>query len=72
VLIVLLSSTSFSVAHAQQRIPGGDLPGRERERFIESPILQLDRRPDPVVTVPGEARPAKRRKCRDGKRRARC
>jgi hypothetical protein len=62
---------SMPMAAAQPRIPANELPGRERERFIDSPILQLDRRPAPVIVVPNRPKPVVRQKCRSGKARHR-
>jgi hypothetical protein len=34
----MLAVICVSVAHAAPPIAGGDLPGRERERFVEPPV----------------------------------
>jgi hypothetical protein len=61
-------------AHAQSGIPGGNRPGRERERFFDpvqtqAPRIQLrDGRPAPVFETTRTKRPAKRKECRGGRR----
>jgi hypothetical protein len=35
---VILAAACVATAHAAPPIAGGDLPGRERERFVEPPV----------------------------------
>jgi hypothetical protein len=52
------------LAAAQPRIPPNELPGRERERFFDTPVLERHQRPNLLVRPPIDAQPAQRRKCR--------
>ncbi len=61
-LALLFILSSLPLAEAAPQIPSSAMPGRERERFID-PFPQRERA-GPVVTVPNEARPSKRRTCR--------
>jgi hypothetical protein len=57
-----------SLAAAQPRIPSSEMPGRERERFTDSPVERF-MRPGPFVAPPvvDTARPSRK----TSKRRAR-
>ena len=50
-LMLALMVSSLSLAEAQPKIPQNELPGRERERFFESPIERF-MRPGPTVAPP--------------------
>ena len=48
----MLLLAGFAVAEAAPNIPSSDLPGRERERFNESPVerfMQPTRKPEPLI-----------------------
>jgi len=69
---LLLSGLAISWAGPRPNIPPNELPGHERDRFID-PFPQL-RRADPVIT-PQQAAPRAKRKCgraRNSKARNRC
>lgn len=57
------------------KIPNSELPGRERERFLDQPVPPVPRielhdgRPKAAVTAPKEARAVKKRKGRARKSR---
>ena len=51
-------------ASAAPRIPAGELPGRERERFIDRPGEKLLLPREPTTVLPWEAKPPSQRKCR--------
>ena len=56
---ITIVAMSASVATAAAvRIPSSDLPGRERERFVDPPAARLFRPPEPSAVLPYEARPA--------------
>jgi hypothetical protein len=60
--IVLAFGVSF--AAAAPRISPGDMPGRERERFIDRPGFR-DIAPRPPLLVPDSGvKPKSKRKCR--------
>ncbi len=76
VLACMVLAASFAAAATAQQIPSSVLPGRERDRFTESPVERFMQpgpyTPPPVVEVrPGacpkpphsKARPAKRKSC---------
>jgi hypothetical protein len=69
-ILLLIGS---SVCAAAPRIPSSDLPGRERQRFIDPPGFR-DVAPGPPLVVPDTGAKSKsKRKCRarkSGKRRA--
>ena len=65
---LLLLGCSLSVAAPRPNIPSSELPGRERERFID-PFPQL-RSAEPVIAIPKPATPRTKRSC--GKKRKRC
>jgi hypothetical protein len=69
-LALMLSGTPL--AAAQPNIPSSEMPGRERERFID-PFPQ-HQRVDPVIAAPKQARPRAQRNCRvkGSKRRKGC
>ena len=50
-LTLALMVSSLSLAEAQTKIPSSEMPGRERQRFFESPIERF-MRPGPVVAPP--------------------
>jgi hypothetical protein len=54
----LLLAANISVAAAAPQIPSSDLPGRERDRFTESPVERFMRptspQPPPVIELPGK------------------
>jgi hypothetical protein len=54
----LLFVASITVAAAAPQIPGSALPGRERDRFMESPVERFMRpgpyQPPPVIDLPGK------------------
>jgi len=58
--LVLFGAT---LAAAQPAIPGGDLPGQARQRFVDPPGAQLMQPTAPIVAWPSDARP-KVRDCR--------
>lgn len=66
-VVLMLTAVVPSAAFAAPKIPSSELPGRERDRFLDKPyppvprIELLDGRPKPVITEP--KRPPKR-KCR--------
>jgi hypothetical protein len=72
-LLIAGTIAGVVVANAAPNIPPGEAPGRERERFIPSPI---DRFTDPLATPRHaeplyrrcEERPQKRAKRKQGKR----
>jgi len=53
----LLFAANISVAAAAPQIPSSDLPGRERYRFMESPVERFMRptpqQPPGVIELPG-------------------
>jgi hypothetical protein len=74
----LLLVANISVAAAAPQIPSSALPGRERDRFMESPVERFMRpgpqQPPPVIELPGKfqcgvhagsakARSARRKTC---------
>jgi hypothetical protein len=74
----LVLAASMSVAAAAPQIPSSELPGRERDRFTESPVEKFMRpgsqQPPPVIEIPGrpgcsahpgsaKTRAARRRNC---------
>jgi hypothetical protein len=63
---VLLSGCSLCVAAPRPQIPLNELPGHERDRFID-PFPQLPRS-EPIIVAPQHAKPALKRKCRDARR----
>jgi hypothetical protein len=68
---MLFAIVAVDAAHAQFGIPGGNRPGRERERFFDpvqsqAPRIQLC--PVPMFETAKSKRPARRKKCRNGKR----
>jgi hypothetical protein len=69
-ILLLIGS---SVCAAAPRIPSSDLPGRERQRFIDPPGFR-EIAPTPPLVIPNTGvRPKSKRKCRarkSGKRRA--
>lgn len=66
-LALLMVTLSLTLATAQPKIAPGDMAGRERERFIDSPSDRF-MKPGPYVAPPVvETAPAKK----TGKRRAR-
>ena len=69
-LTLALMDSSLSLAEAQPKIPANELPGRERERFLESPIERF-MRPGPTVAPPvvDVAPPARKRRARRPHRR---
>lgn len=50
-LMLALMVSSLSLAQAQPKIPANELPGRERERFLQSPIERF-MAPGPAVVPP--------------------
>jgi hypothetical protein len=50
-LAAALVLSGAALASAQSRIPANELPGRERERFIESPLERF-LKPGPFVQPP--------------------
>jgi hypothetical protein len=54
-LTLVAISTSFAAAAA--RIPSSELPGRERERFVDPPGARLLQPTAPSTILPWEARP---------------
>jgi hypothetical protein len=52
--------SSLSLAAAQTAIPPSEMPGRERDRFIESPLERF-MRPGPFVQPPVVDKPKSRR-----------
>ena len=69
----LLTIVTIDAAFAQ-RIPSSAMPGRERQQLVDPlsppvPRIELrDGRPAPVYEIGKTKRPAKRKKCRRGKR----
>ena len=72
-LMLALMVSSLSLAEAQPKIPPNELPGRERERFLESPIERFMRpwttAAPPVVDVVPPARKQRSRRPHQQKRR---
>jgi hypothetical protein len=64
-LIGALLSVELAAAQVTPNIPPSDLPGRERQRFQESP---LDRFTDPLAK-PRDAQPLWREECEQPKSR---
>ena len=50
-LALLTLASSLSLAAAQPKIPPGEMAGRERERFIESPAERF-MKPGPYLAPP--------------------
>jgi hypothetical protein len=68
VTLALLLASSWTAA-AQSRIPANELPGRERERFMQgSADPSMHRVPPPVVQIEPPARQPRSRKPRHRKR----
>ena len=65
---LLLLGCSLSVAAPRPIIPSSELPGRERERFIDP--FPKPRSLEPVIVIPKPATPRAKRSC--GKNRKRC
>jgi hypothetical protein len=66
-LILILASllaVDTTSAVAAPQIPAGELPGRERERFIERPGESLLLRRAPTTVLPWETTPSGPRRCR--------
>jgi hypothetical protein len=49
-LILALIASGVSSALAQSRIPSSERPGRERERFVDSPFERY-RKPQPQIKL---------------------
>ena len=49
-LTVALVVSGLSAAPAQPRIPSSEMPGRERERFVDSPFERY-RKPQPQIKL---------------------
>ncbi len=49
-LTLALIVSGLSSAPAQSRIPSGEMPGRERERFVDSPFERY-RKPKPNINL---------------------
>jgi hypothetical protein len=62
------------LAAAQPRVPANELPGRERERFFDTPVLERRQQPNLLVLPPNDAKPLLRRKCgvKTSRRNKRC
>ena len=58
---LIWSGVTIVAAAPRPQIPASELPGRERERFID-PYPQ--QRNDPGLMLPGETRPIVKRKCK--------
>ena len=73
VLALIVSSVSLAAAQPPPRpqIPSSEMPGRERERFVDSPIWQFQQQQErnrPVVTGPGSQGKCGARKSKSKKR----
>jgi hypothetical protein len=66
VVALLWSGLSLVVAQPRPQIPSNELPGHERERFID-PFPQPPRS-EPLMVTPKQAKPGPKRRCRDGRR----
>jgi hypothetical protein len=70
----LLTIVTIDATFAQSRIPSSAMPGRERQQFgdpLSPPVPHIelrDGRPAPVFEIGKQRRPAKRKKCRSGRR----
>ena len=62
-LLAVLILSGMSLAQAQPKIPPNELAGRERERFID-PFPQPKANTAPLIKVPQQARPDRKRTCR--------
>lgn len=71
---LLLVIAAIDVTFAQPRIPSSAMPGREREQLFDPlsppvPRIELrDGRPASVFEIGKQRRPAKRKRCRSGRR----
>jgi hypothetical protein len=71
---LLLVIAATDATFAQPRIPSSAMPGREREQLFDPlsppvPRIELrDGRPAPVFEIGKQRRPAKRKRCRSGRR----
>jgi hypothetical protein len=63
-VIAILIAVGIPAAHAAPPIAGGDLPGRERERFVEPPVGRAYQQ-QPLALPEWRVLPAERW-CRDG------
>jgi hypothetical protein len=76
-IAAILSLMGGAVAVAGPRIPSSELPGRERERFVDPPGARLMQPGGPAISWPNAVRPtdpqcrprASHRKQRSPKRR---
>ena len=59
---LLVMGTTFAAAAPQ--IPASELPGRERERFMDRPGENLLLRRAPTTVLPWETNPSGPRRCR--------
>jgi hypothetical protein len=63
-IAAILSLMSGAVAVAGPRIPSSELPGRERERFVDPPGARLMQPGGPTVSWPWDTKPTSQRNCR--------
>jgi hypothetical protein len=76
-LLIVCTITSLAMANAAPNIPSAEMPGRERERFMPSPV---DRFTDPSASTRQaeplfrwcDEKPPKRTKRKQGKRERSC
>ena len=61
-IAMVLFGTFFTAPASKAQIQPSDLAGRERQQLID-PFPQRERA-GPVVRMPSDVRPAKKRKCR--------
>jgi hypothetical protein len=59
-MAVLLMLAGMSCAAAAPRISGGDLPGRERDRFVDPPVARALQQRVPDEVLRRDERPAYR------------
>ena len=62
-VVLAMILLSAPLVAAQPRIPPNELPGRERERFFDTPVLERRQQPNWLVLPPSNAKPLQRRKC---------
>jgi hypothetical protein len=67
-VLLIVALASDALAQTAPRIPSSDLPGRERERFIDQPFPPVPRielqdgRPKPVIEQRKKAKPKRNKR----------
>jgi hypothetical protein len=64
-IAAILLLASLAAAEAAPNIPPGEMPGRERQRFQDSPVERFMQ-----AVPPGQAEPVWQWRCEDGKPKA--